>query len=530
MRRDSSTRPTSRLARSIRFVQFLLCVSLALALLSGCTRQEEPEPQNPEPQTFAVLEPVEIRGFSLDGQLVTASKDRSISPDGKYLLAAILSDTIESMAAIPVGGNDDTVSPNPVPFYEIDTSWTDRHFVRWFPLGWTSHSQCVFAIHGWQDKGPRKGQRGTAIYTADIETGNASLISYVDIPEEGEDIEEAVLAADGKAYMRISSRYLEFDLESGTCRVVRDDLPTYHNGISMVAVSPKGDKIVYGVYGEDKSGVYIIDVSSGAEIPLVETGESLSFYPTWSPDGEYIAMYTLHRVANPSGSGAARYNFVAGEYGIVPSAEEITVMNSEGSVVRTFSLEDQYLSHLYWLHGSGSLVFISGPAEFGKWGEVISHEYESVWIADVTGDGSPVKVADLRAIEEVTGERTSYVFPVASLPEGAGALINVAGATGASIWLVSPAAPPSKVADGWWENARLNPVYLDSVVGTIAGGTKSHLYLIGPNGSSQVGGETPAGTSIEAYTGELLVTSVYDFGSNRTEVTVYKMIGEKTLE
>jgi Tol biopolymer transport system component len=56
--------------------------------------------------------------------------------------------------------------------------------------------------------------------------------------------------------------------------------------------------------------------------PWSRPARSLSFYPTWSPDGEYIAMYTLHRVANPSGSGAARYNFVAGEYGIVPSARK----------------------------------------------------------------------------------------------------------------------------------------------------------------------------------------------------------------
>jgi hypothetical protein len=148
------------------------------------------------------------------------------------------------MVAIPIDGNDYTLSSDPVPLYEVDASWTDTYFVQWFPLGWTSHSQCVFAIHGWQDKGPPQGtERHGHLYRRHRD-GNASLISYVDIPEEGEDIEEAVLAADGKAYMRISSRYLEFDLESGTCRVVRDDLPTYHNGISMSPCRPKATRCV----------------------------------------------------------------------------------------------------------------------------------------------------------------------------------------------------------------------------------------------------------------------------------------------
>ena len=517
--------PTWRLTRAIRFLVF---VGVTLSLLSGCATPEEPEPK-----TVTILEPAEVLKFSFDGQLVTTSKDRSISPDGKYLLAAVLGDRADRMMAIPISGGGDNPTQDPVSLavslYEVDTSWTRHNLVQWFPLGWLSDSECVFAIHGWQGTGPHKGKRGTAIYTADIETGNSSLISYVDVPEQGKVIEEAVLAEGGKIYMRIAGQFAEFDLESKSYRLIRDDLPMYY-GISVVAMSPKGDQIVCSVYGEEKSGVYIFDVASGDEKPLVETGQSLSFYPNWSPDGSYVLMYTLYRVDDPSVGGPARFNFIYGEDSPFPAAEEITIMDPEGNVVRTISMEGQYVSHAYWLEDGKSLVFLSGPASFGKWGEVLSAEYESVWIADITGESGPVKVADLASIEAETGEHTAYIYPVASLPEGTGALINVAGANTASVWLVSPGAPPSKVADGWWEAPRLTPVYVDSVVGIVGSGGESRLYVVGPGEVSEIGHPTPAGQTIAAYTGELLITSNYFFGEKRTDVVVHRMVSEKVLE
>lgn len=509
----------------IRMVRLLLCVGIALSLLSGCTRPEEQEPK-----TVTVLDPAEILKFSFDGRLVTTTEDRSISPDGKHLLAAVLGETTDRMVAIPLSGDDAASAPDFISLYEVETSWTRHNLVQWFPLGWLSNSECVFAIHGWQGQGPHKGRRGTAIYTADIEAGSSSLISFVEVPTQGEVIEEAVLAEGGKIYVRISGQYLEFDLESNSHRLVRDDLPSYY-GISVVATSPRGDQIVYGVYGEDKSGVYIFDVASGAERALVETGETLSFFPRWSPEGKYIAMYTLHRADDPSSGGIPRYNFIYGEDGPRPSAQEITIMDPQGTVLRTFSMGDQYLSFVYWLDGGESLVFISGPATFGKWGEVISAEYESVWIADVTGDKEPIMVADLSAIEEAIGEHIAYLFPVASLPGGTGALIDIGSASGNSIWQVSPGAPPSKIADGWWEIPRLTPVYIDSVAGiVISGSGENYLYLVGPEGATRLDDGGAVAKTIAAYNDEFLITSSYNFSEEKTEVTVYRMVAEKVVE
>ena len=113
-------------------------------------------------------------------------------------------------------------------------------------------------------------------------------------------------------------------------------------------------------------------------------------------------------------------------------------------------MEGQFLSSFAWLADSKSLVYLAGPVTFGKWGEVRSREYESVWIEDIYSDLPAVKVADIAAIEEDMLEHTNYIYPVASLPDGQGALLNIAGANSTSVWRVSKDKEPVKVASGWW--------------------------------------------------------------------------------
>lgn len=508
-------------SRSIlRAVRFLVLAVAILSFMSGCARPEEREPK-----TVTVLEPAEIVKFTLDGQLVTTSKDRSISPDGKYLLAAVQGKEADRVVAIPIDVPDPMSAA--VSLYEADKSWTRHNLVQWVPIGWLSETECVFAVHGWQDQGPHKGERGTALYTGDISAGTTTLVSYLGVPEQGQLVDDAIFAGGDKVYIRIGWQFVEFDLESKSHRVIRDNLPAYY-GLSTVAVSPKGDQIVYATYGEEKSGLYVVDVATGTERTLVETGESLSFYPSWSPDGKYIAMYTVYRVENSQANGVYRYDFIPGEDGPFPSGQEITVMTPDGTVLKRFTLEGQYLSQLYWLDGGSGILFLSGPVTFGRWGEVISAEYDSVWIAGLE-DGEPLRIAGLEAIEEQMGEDIAYVFPVASLPNGAGALLNVAGAGNGSIWKVSPSAEPAKVADGWWDSARLVPAYLDSVVGIIWQDGESSLYLVGPEETVRLGNAS-GNLSISAYTDRLLIASSYTFSEDKTEVTVFNMVTEKVLE
>jgi hypothetical protein len=514
--------------RSLSLLSVLLSVTLlsvsilSATLLSGCAKPVR------EPKIVTVLDPTEINHLSLGGMVVTAHRDQAISPDSKYLLMGLLGNTSDRMVAVPIDvpGNEDNGA---VSLYSADTAWTHNNLLTLMPVGWLSNTECLFIVHGWQDQGPNRGDRGTSIYLGDVETGTSILLGYVAVPEQGQHVDDAVLTHSGKLYLRVAERFWEFDVASQELNLIRDDLPTYVHGIFNVEVSPTGDHVVYGVGGEEKSGVYIMNTATGEESLLMPTGDSMSFYPSWSPDGRYIALYTASKVTNPSMEGVTTYKYIPGEDGPFPSAESITILDVEGNIVETLKMEGQFLSSFAWLADSKSLVYLAGTVTFGKWGEVRSREYESVWIEDIYSDLPAVKVADIAAIEEDMLEHTNYIYPVASLPDGQGALLNIAGANSTSVWRVSKDKEPVKVASGWWETPRFTPFYNDRVVGLVSDGGESDAWLVGSEELDRHG-SYPAGTTIAAYSEDLLVLTCYDFQAKQTEVWVYDMLSEKVEE
>jgi hypothetical protein len=508
-------------------IRIISAVILFAVLLAGCTKPQ------PEPKTVTVLEPTRVMEVTFDGQLITTNREAMISPDGKYLLAGIRGKPDETMAAIPIqadaatGDEGGAGEAEPIVLYSVDSTWARNNLTQWYPVGWLSNTKCVFIVHGWQSQGEHKGDRGAAIFTADLETSSSTIIGYIPVSEQGVLIDSAALTGDGKMYMRAGRKLWEINVTTGDVKLASGDLGEGY-GISTSAISPLGTHLVYGTYREDKTGLYIIDIATGEERPLLVADDSLSFFPSWSPDGKYIAAYTVQAV--PPGSpeeSVPRYNFIPGEDGPMSSGQSITVVDLAGNVVKSIAVEGQYLSHFAWLSDSESLVYLAGPVAFGKWGEVTSFEYETANIARVTED-PPVKVADVSEIEEVTGEPTIWVFPVGSLPEGEGALINVAGGEGASVWRVSTSSPPLKVADGWWQTSRIAAEYLDSIAGIVGSGEQNGLWLVGETATQF---ETcPSGTGIAAYSDELLVVENFDFMADKTWVAVYDMISVKTVE
>jgi len=509
--------------RAGRLVSAIMVIAV---LMAGCAK-----PQT-EPKTVTVLEPVKVKQVTFDGQLVTANSEDIISPDGKYLLAAIRGKPAETMSAIPTQGGTATEpvagegEAEPIVLYSVDSSWARNNLTQWYPVGWLSNTKCVFIVHGWQSQGEHKGERGAAIFTADLETKASTMVGYISVPEQGQMVDSAALSSDGKMYMRGQRKLWEINVATGDVRLIRGDLNEEY-GIATSAISPLGTHLVYGIYQEEKSGIYLIDISTGDERPLLAADDSLSFFPAWSPDGRYVAVYTVPKL--PPGSpehSVPRYNFIPGEDGPLPSGQSITVVDLNGKVVKTIEIEGQYLSHFAWLSNSESLVYLAGPVAFGKWGEVTSFEYATAYIANLSQD--PVKVADISEIEKQTGEHTAWVFPVGSLPEGKGALLNLAGSEGASVWRVSASSEPVKVADGWWQTPRLMPQYLDSIAGVVVSGDEVGLWLVG-NTTTQFD-TGPSGTGIAAYNGDLLILESFDFFTDKTQVTVYDMIAEKTVE
>ncbi|MGE5483476.1 MAG: hypothetical protein ACM3X4_00485 [Ignavibacteriales bacterium] len=58
-------------------------------------------------------------------------------------------------------------------------------------------------------------------------------------------------------------------------------MPTY-DGLFRPGLSPDGRCYAYDLYEERGNGVHALDVD----------GNTASFYPSWSPDARYMAVYT----------------------------------------------------------------------------------------------------------------------------------------------------------------------------------------------------------------------------------------------
>ncbi len=494
----------------------LVVLVVAVCLFAGCVRQD-PKPNSHEP---AFLEAVELASGEFEGQILTGSKEGSISPDGKYLLAAVVGDSEESMAVFPLP-RETGLLESPTPLYSVDGSWTKEHLVQWLSVGWLSKDTPVFLVHGWQDRGDYKGKRGTAVMTGDLVTGSASVTAFMEIPEVGQVVDEFVLAK-GKLIIRAAHKIWSVDLKTGQQRVVREDFPHY-GPLFYLAISPGGGHAVYNLYDDDGHGVFIMNLETGEERLLVPGGDTFSFYPAWSPDGRYIMAYTAGSFTPPEGEGLS-YSFLPSEDGPLPAADQITVVDVEGNLIRTFSLEGQgpgkeYLFFYSWLPDSKHVLFVSGPVVQGKWGEVKSLAYESVWIGDVSGDGP---VSWCGALLDVADGPVDYVFPVAALPDSTGALLNVhCGET--SVIVRAKEGSLERITEGWWDWPRLRVTFSDSVAGIVCQDSGCSLWLIGPDTARKVTEKDTNNLEIVGYNGDTLILASGDFWDNRCTLYVYKV-------
>jgi TolB protein len=65
----------------------------------------------------------------------------------------------------------------------------------------------------------------------------------------------------------------------------------HHENLYRYAVpSPDGKWLVYGVYLNGSSGLYIMPARGGMSLPLIVTGNAHNGGPSWSPDGTKLAF------------------------------------------------------------------------------------------------------------------------------------------------------------------------------------------------------------------------------------------------
>ncbi len=504
-------------------------LALILTSLVGCTPAA--------PNMVTVVDPTELALLEFKGQWVTTDKSKCVSPSGKYLLAAIQGTATETMSAIPLPARSEGENITPVTslgesinFYSVDTSWTKNNLVQWLPVGWLSEEKCVFVVHGWFDQGEHQGERGTCVMIGDLAQNLTSPIAFIESPVQGKTVDDLVLSDAGKLILRISNDIWTVDVESGEKTLLRDDFPDYGT-LFYLAISPKGDYAVYNLNQDDKLGVFIMDLATGEEKPLLPAGDTLSFYPTWSPDGKYVAAYTANALPDASGQGLQLYKLLPGEDGPMPAAQNITIADTQGNVVKTIALgpkddgTDQFLFQNIWLADSKNIAFVSADVVLGKWGEVKTLEYAKSWIADVESSDDPVMCADLIDMQEGESQSISYIFSSLSLPEGHGMLLSLGYPDNASVWQISKEGSPRKLTDGWWQTPRFQPYFQDGVIGAVRTDDGAlGVWWASAQDSLRFGESEMNEVSIVAHTDEILITMAHDYMSNDTVITIYDML------
>jgi hypothetical protein len=451
----------------------VLAFSLILSACSGKSSNGEPLP------TSRTFNPTVKTEFEIDDWAWADRADQVISPDGKYALLILNNESGQSVAVTPIGGEEHA----PVALYSSPMGSVDGLYYR--TLGWTEAGKALFAAFGYQNQGPNTGKRGISVLSGDIVEGTATELAFVDLPE-GQLHTAEYIPERGKVYLTMTGAVWAYDLNENRLSQIRVGLPTY-DGLFYARISPDGNHFVYELLEDGKSGVYILEASSGVEKPLLPNGDTMSFIPQWSPDGKYVAAYTVDRKAGETGTARADYAFFPGEDGPLTIAPKITVMDTSGNVVCSVSLDGKVLSNFRWSNDSKSLVFVSGEATMDSATYMDMGmpciPWDGVWTVSATGNELPVRLA---ALEPPASDEPSFIYPLAFDADNKSVYYQFS--QGESLWVAlaksgagaSTETPlhSTKIADGYWHFQSENPVFGEYTAALITTGQVTDLWFL----------------------------------------------------
>lgn len=474
------------------------------------------------PAPGARVEFKEVHSYEVDGELWTVNFKHTISPGGKWVLAAQTDATGVKMAALPL----DAAAGKVHTLHSADRNWTSNHLFGYYPLGWASETRCLFAVQGWQNIGPHKGKRGVAVFAGDV--GKEPAAAAEEVAFIG--LSKGLLRFGGlalerkKAYFHVSKAIWEFDVATSKLRQVKGNLPDYE-GLFFPKLSPDGRYLAYDLRERNAHGVYLLDTETGQQKPLLPTGETMSFYPFWSPDGKYVAAYAVNKKkgANSStqpgqGINWQDYDLLEGEDGPQAASDAITVVNLEGKVVQTIKVEGKKLSYFRWGSGSNAIGFVVGKSGIGG-GGIEQILPESLWLV-ASGDalsagasGSPIRAA---TITREKPDENVYVIIGAVDSDGAGIVYNEYRTDISYVRharLESSKAEPDKMEaafSGWG----MDYVYGNPMVGVLEGAQWSAVWAFQPTGMSEIARFGPnRHTMVLGYNGDVLAIANCPFWS-----------------
>ena len=190
----------------------------------------------------------------------------------------------------------------PVVLRSVDRQWTIDNGLEYIPIGWLSDNECLFVSSGKQDQGKHRNKQVISVLAGDITQKQVRELAF--IPLEYALVRNAALDTEhNMLILDASNSIITVDLESYAVNTVKQEPPTFQGSLAA-ELSPDRTAAVYNLHEEGKNGVYMLDLGTAAETPLIPSGDTMSFYPVWSPDGQYVAAYTVARKPG-AGSGEA---------------------------------------------------------------------------------------------------------------------------------------------------------------------------------------------------------------------------------
>ena len=338
------------------------------------------------------------------------------------------------------------------------------------------------------------GKRGISVFCGDITIGKSEEISFIPL-DQGYIHHLNYLPEKAELTLDTTNSIWNVDMKSKTARLIKGDLPA-RDSTFQASISPDSSAYVYELQQADgEQGVYYLDTQSGEARPFALNGDTMCFFPTWSPDGQYVAMYSVERLPGKTGTSWGDYAIYSGGGGLRPVATHIVVLDRSGKTVNTISLEGKVLTNLTWSFDSKSIAFAAGPkpepageprVEPGANNESDSGIPRVIWNAVYSANaleaGTPVKLSDVDA-EPYHGD--SEVSPLAFDRQSKGVFYLVSSVTGeSSVWYggsgkapIQPeAGKPVKIADGYWEAYPDIPVFGDALAAIIWSPTGGQGY------------------------------------------------------
>lgn len=367
----------------------LLIIAVAM-LLGGCSAAGQPQvpgtkPAQPDPKPQPAPPAITLVA-SVSVPAAKSVLEASVSPDGRWL-AYVASEQGKDSEVVLVPHDRNT----PSVVFTADSRLLQAGTLLLRGLGFTADSaRYIFARQGTQPDGAHKGQRGVSLRAVDLNTNSVSEIGWLPV-KSGNYVNNYYFLPEGAVLVYAGDTVWRLDTGGQKPKPVITGLAG-NFGPHDPVLSPDGKYLAYPRLG-DKPGLYVVSTSGGPEVAIAPRGDTMSFYPSWSPDSKHIAYYTAKRL---EGSGIhAQYDVISYEDGPFSAGTWIDVSSRDGKHVARYEIAGAKLAHKEWANSGERLGFFSvrekRRAQDVHQADML--EWQSVYSA--TLDGKVTRIADV---------------------------------------------------------------------------------------------------------------------------------------